>query len=40
MGKVLDCDIWVSEFELPLSYNIHIRINTLGKSMNILFPEL
>ena len=30
VGKVLDCDILVNEFEL------HFRTNTLGKGMNSL----
>ena len=34
LANVLDCDILVSEFELPSRYYVHFQINTLGKDMN------
>ena len=37
-ANVLDCDIVVSEFELPSSFYVHFWINTLGKDMNPIIP--
>ena len=36
VNNVLDSDIVVREFELQSRYNVHFRINTLGKGMNLL----
>ena len=36
MGKVLDCDIVESEFELQSRYSVHFRTNNLG--INPLIP--
>ena len=38
IANVLNCDVVVSEFELQSRYYVHIRINTLGKSINPLIP--
>ena len=35
MAKVMDSSLSVNEFEHPLHYYVHFRINILGKSMNI-----
>ena len=40
VAKVLDCDIVVSEFELLSRYRVHFRSNNIGKSMNLLIPQL
>ena len=34
LTNALNCDIVLSDFELQLSYNVHLRTNTLGKGMN------
>ena len=34
--NVVECNIVVSEFKLPLRYCIHFQTNTLGKGMNLL----
>ena len=36
MAKVLDYNLEVSEFKLPLYYYIHFWTNTLGKGLNSL----
>ena len=38
--NVLDFDIVVSEFEIPLRYYVHFWTNTLEKGMNPLIPFL
>ena len=36
MAKAMDCGIVRNEFELKLRYYVHIRANTVGKSINPL----
>ena len=36
LAKVLECDIVVSKFKLPLVYYVHFRTNKLKKGMNPL----
>ena len=36
--NVLNYVIVVSEFELQSHYYVHIRINTIGKGMNLVIP--
>ena len=38
VANMLDCDIVESEFELQLRYNVYLRTNTFGKSMNPPYP--
>ena len=33
MGKMLDCDLEVSEFKLHLNYHFHVRTYKMGKGM-------
>ena len=41
VGKVLDCNLKVSEFEFQSLYYFHFRTNTPpGKAWTSLFPEI
>ena len=40
VANVQDYSIVVNEFEFQLRYYVHIRTNTLGKSMNPIIPRL
>ena len=40
MLVVAYCDIVVSEFDLQSRCCVHFRINTLGKDINLLIPQL
>ena len=39
MVKEMDCGIVVSEFVLRSRYNVHFRVNALGKGMNPLILQ-
>ena len=38
--NVLYCNILVNEFELQLRYYVLFQINTFGKGMNPLIPQI
>ena len=40
MVNVLDCSLEVCKFKLQSRYYVHIRSNTLGKSMKFIFPAM
>ena len=39
MVKPLNCEIIVSEFELKSRNDVHFRINTLGKGINLFILQ-
>ena len=39
VANLLDCDVIVSKYELPLCYYVHFRTNTFEKGMNPLTPS-
>ena len=39
MANQLDCSIVISKFKLLSCHYIHLRVNSLGKRMNSLFPS-
>ena len=41
MVKAMDCGIVVREFVFQSRYNVHFRVNTLGKGMNpLILPAI
>ena len=39
VAKMLDFGLEVNKFEFQSHYNVRFQTNTLGKDMNLIFPQ-